>query len=134
VFGGPNGNLYLEIQVKPHKYFRRRQDDILLNLSINISQATLGAEIEVPTVDGQSKLTIPAGTQPGKIFTVKGKGVPHLRSNGRGDELVVVNVEVPSRLTADQRKLFEQLAQTMGTEVRPQERSFFDKLKEVLGG
>jgi molecular chaperone DnaJ len=134
VFGGPNGNLYLEIQVKAHKYFRRRQDDILLDLSINISQAALGAEIEVPTVDGQSKLTIPAGTQPGKIFNVKGKGVPHLRSNGRGDELVVVNVEIPSRLTADQKKLFEQLAQTMGTEVRPQERSFFDKLKEVLGG
>ena len=88
----------------------------------------------MPTVDGQSKLTIPAGTQPGKIFNVKGKGVPHLRANGRGDELVIVNVEIPSRLSADQRKLFEQLAQTMGTEVRPQERSFFDKLKEVLGG
>ena len=133
-FGGPNGHLYLEIQVKPHKYFRRHQDDILLDLNINIAQAALGAEIEVPTVDGPTKLNLPSGTQPGKIFNVKGKGVPHLRGSGRGDQLVVINVEVPSHLSADQRKLFEQLAQTMGTEVRPQERSFLDRLKEVLGG
>jgi molecular chaperone DnaJ len=130
--GGPNGNLYLEIQVKPHQYFRRRQDDIQLNLNINIAQAALGAEIEVPTVDGPARLTIPAGTQPGKVFTIKSKGVPHLRNNGRGDEMVVVNVEVPARLTADQRKLFEQLATTLGSEVRPQEKSFFDRLKEIF--
>lgn len=133
-FGGPSGHLYLEIQVKPHKYFRRRQDEILLDLNINIAQAALGAEIEVPTVDGPAKLNVPSGTQPGKIFNVKGKGVPHLRGSGRGDQLVVINVEVPNHLSADQRKLFEQLAQTMGTEVRPQERSFLDRLKEVLGG
>jgi molecular chaperone DnaJ len=131
-FGGPNGNLYLEIQVKAHQFFHRRQDDILLNLNINIAQAVLGAEIEVPTVDGNARLSIPSGTQPGKIFTIKGKGVPHLRNNGRGDQKVVVNVEVPNRLTADQRKLFEQLAQTLGSEVRPQEKSFFDRLKEIF--
>ena len=118
-FGGPNGNLYLEIQVKPHKFFHRKQDDILLNLNINIAQAALGAEVEVPTVDGNADLNIPAGTQPGKVFTMRGKGVPHLRTNGRGDQLVVVNVEVPAKLTADQRKLFEQLAQTLGSEVQP---------------
>ena len=93
--GGPNGNFYVEIQVKPHKYFRRRQDDILLDLSINVAQATLGAEIDVPTVDGPAQLNIPAGTQPGKVFTLKGKGVPHLRSSGRGDELVIVTVRNP---------------------------------------
>jgi len=133
-FGGPSGHLYLEIQVKPHKYFRRRQDDILLDLNINIAQAALGAEIEVPTVDGPAKLNVPSGTQPGRIFNVKGKGVPHLHGSGRGDQLVMINVEVPNHLSADQRKLFEELAQTMGTEVRPQERSFLDRLKEVLGG
>jgi molecular chaperone DnaJ len=133
-FGGPNGNLFLEIQVKPHKFFRRKGTDILLDLSINMAQAALGADIEVPTLEGPVKLNVPAGTQPGRIFTVKGKGVPNLRSSGRGDELVMINIEVPTRLTPDQRKLFEQLAQTMGSEVRPQERSFFDKLKEVLGG
>ncbi len=132
--GGPNGNLYLEVQVRSHKFFRRHQDDILLDLNINIAQAALGAEIDVPTIDGPMKLNIPAGTQPGKIFNLKGKGVPHLRANGRGDQMVVVNVEIPTRLSTEQRQLFEQLAGTMGTEVRPQERSFFDRLKDVLGG
>lgn len=132
IYDGPNGNLYLEIQVKPHKFFRRRQDDILLNLDVNIAQAVLGADIEVPTVDGPTKLSIPAGTQPGKVFTIRNKGVPHLRSGGRGDQLVVVNVEVPTRLSPEQRKLFEQLALTLGSEVHPQEKSFFDRLREIF--
>lgn len=134
VFGGPNGNLYVEIQVRPHKFFHRKGNDIHLNLNINIAQAALGAEIEVPTIDGTTKLHIPGGTQPGKIFTLKGKGVPFLRTNGRGDQLVIANVAVPTRLSAEQRKLFEQLAQTLGSDVSPQERGFLDKLKEVLGG
>lgn len=134
VFGGPNGNLYVEIQVRPHKFFHRKGNDIHLDLNINIAQAALGAEIEVPTIDGTATLHIPGGTQPGKIFTLKGKGVPFLRTNGRGDQLVIVNVAVPTRLSAEQRKLFEQLAQTLGSDVSPQERGFLDKLKEVLGG
>jgi molecular chaperone DnaJ len=133
-YGGPNGNFYLEVQVKPHQYFRRKGENILLDLSINIAQATLGAEIEAPTVDGLGKLHIPGGTQPGKIFIMKGKGVPRLRGSGRGDQMVVVTVDIPQRLTVEQRKLFEQLAHTMGAEVHPQERSFLDRLKEVLGG
>ena len=134
MFGGPNGNVYVEVQVRPHKFFRRKGNDILLDLNINVAQAALGADIEVPTLEGPMQLTVPAGTQPGRIFTLKGKGVPFLRSSGRGDEHVVVNVEVPQRLSAEQRQLFEQLAHTLGSEVRPQERSFLDKLKEVLGG
>lgn len=133
-YGGPNGNVYIEVQVRPHKFFRRKGNDILLDLGINIAQATLGADIDVPTLDGSAKLAVPPGTQPGRIFTIKGKGVPNLRSNGRGDQMVVVNVEVPARLSPEQRQLFEQLAKTLGSEVRPQERSFLDKLKEVLGG
>jgi molecular chaperone DnaJ len=132
--GGPNGNVYLEIQVKPHKFFRRKGDDILLDLTINVAQAALGSEIEVPTVDGPTKLTIQAGTQPGKIFTLRSKGAPHLRGGGRGDQLIVVSVEIPTRLNVEQTKLLEQLAKTLGSEVRPQERSFLDRLKEVLGG
>ena len=132
--GGPNGNFYLEIQVQPHVYFRRRQDDILLDLSINIAQATLGTDVDVPTVDGPSRLKIPAGSQPGKVFNLKGKGVPHLRGAGRGDQLVVVAVETPTKLTPEQRKLFEELAKTMGTEISLQDRSFFDKLKDFLDG
>lgn len=131
---GPAGNFYVEVQVKPHKYFRRKNDDVLIDLSINLAQAALGAEIDVPTVDGSTKLNVPPGTQPGKTFIIKARGIPHLRSNGRGDQLVTIGVEVPTRLSAEQRKLLEQLAATLGSEVRPQERSFFDRLKEVLGG
>lgn len=134
VNGGPNGNLYLEIKVKTHEFFRRKDDDILLDLNINIAQAVLGAEVNVPTIDGTAKLSIPPGTQAGKVFRMKGKGVPNVRGGGRGDQLVIVNVDVPTKLTSQQRELFEQLAKTLGTEVRPQEKSFLDLLKEVLGG
>jgi len=132
--GGPSGNFFLEIQVRPHKFFRRRQDDVLLNISINVAQAALGADIEVPTLDGPAKLIIPSGTQPGKVFTLKTKGVPHLRANGRGDEIVMVDINIPAKLNPDQRHLFEQLALTLGSEVRTEEKSFLDRLKEVLGG
>lgn len=132
--GGPNGNYYLEIEVKPHQFFKRRNDDVLLDLSINVAQAALGAEIQVPTLEGVEKLSIPAGTQPGKVFKLRSKGIPHLNSSGRGDQMVIINVEVPSRLTADQRKLFEQLAATLGSEVTPREKSLADILKEVFGG
>lgn len=132
--GGPNGNLYIDIQVKNHKFFRRKETQILLDLNINIAQASLGAEVEIPTIDGNTHLVIPAGTQPGKTFTLKGKGVPHLRGGGRGDQMVIINVEVPTKLTAEQRVLMEQLSRTLGSEARPQERSFMDRLKEVLGG
>ena len=132
--GGPKGNLYILIQVKPHKFFRRREFDILLDLNINIAQATLGADVDVPTVDGPANLKIPIGTQPGQVLNMKGKGVPRLRSNGRGDQLVIINVDIPKRLNNEQRQLFEKLAKSMGSEVRPQERGILDWLKETLGG
>ena len=132
--GGPPGNLYLVIQVQPHRYFRRRDNDILLDLNVNIAQATLGDEVDVPTVDGDTVLKIPAGTQPGKVLRMRDKGVPHLRSNGRGDQLVIVNVHIPTNLNGEQSELIEQLGKSLGTEVTPQERGFFDKLRDVLGG
>jgi molecular chaperone DnaJ len=131
---GPPGNLYLVIQVKPHKYFRRRDNDILLDLNINIAQATLGDEVKVPTVEGESLLKIPPGTQPGKVIRMRGKGVPHLRNNSRGDQLVIIDVQIPRSLTEDQQELFRKLADTLGTEVIPQERGFFDRFKEFIGG
>lgn len=134
VNGGPYGNLFLVIEVKPHQYFRRHGNDIQLDLGVNVAQAALGAEVEVDTVDGPARLKIPAGTQPGKVLRLKGKGVPHLRGQGRGDQLVVVNVEIPKSLNADQRKLFEQLAKSLGSEVHPQERGFLEWLREALGG
>jgi len=132
--GGPHGDLYVVIRVKPHRYFRRRDQDILLDLAINIAQATLGAQVAVPTLEGEEILTIPAGTQPGKVLRLKGMGVPYLKRNGRGDQLVLISVEIPTSLTAEQRKLLEQLAETLGTEVRPQERGFLDLLKDMFGG
>jgi molecular chaperone DnaJ len=134
VNGGPNGSLFLMLDVRPHQFFKRRENDIILNLDINIAQAALGAEVEVPTLDGNEKLKIPSGTQPGKVFSIKNKGVPHLRRNGRGDQLVIVNVAVPTKLTKEQRELFEKLAESLGTSVKPQEKGFLDWLNEALGG
>jgi molecular chaperone DnaJ len=132
--GGPKGDLYIALNVRPHKFFHRREDDILLDLDINVAQATLGADVEVPTVDGPAELNIPAGVQPGKVLRMRSKGVPHLRGSGRGDQLVMLNVAIPNKLNAEQRKLFEQLAATMGTEAHPRESGFLDRLREVLGG
>ena len=131
---GPRGDLYVVVRVGNHRYFRRRKDDILLDLSINLSQAALGSEIEVPTLEGDEKLRIPAGTQPGRIFRMRGKGVPHLQRNGRGDQLVVISIDIPKSLTSEQRELFEQLSETLGSEVIPQDRSFFDDLKDLVSG
>lgn len=135
VFGGPSGSLFLVLDVRPHQFFKRRDNDILLNLDINVAQAALGAEVTIPTMEGEDKLKIPAGTQSGKIFHVKGKGVPHVRNkNQRGDEIVIVNVAIPTKLTKEQRELFEKLAKSLGTDVKPQEKGFIDWLNEAFGG
>ena len=120
--------------VNCEQFFRRKNNDILLDLDINVAQATLGAEVPIPTVDGTEKLKIPAGIQPGKVLRIRNKGVPSLRGGGRGDQLVVINIAIPKTLTTEQRQLFEQLAKSLGSEVKPQERSFFDWLKDTLGG
>ena len=132
-FGGPPGNLYVVLNVTPHKFFRRREDDVVMEVQVNVAQAALGDEIVVPTLDGDEKISIPGGTQTGRVITIKGKGIPHLRRQGRGDQLVVVQVAVPTNLTADQRKLFGELAKTLGKEVIPQsEKGFIDKLKDLF--
>ena len=131
--GGPNGNFYLEIDVEKHNFFRRKGDDILLDLDINIAQAVLGDQIRIPTLNGDVDLRIPPGTQPGRMFRLRDRGIPHLHGSGTGDELVTVSIQIPNRLTADQRELFEQLAQTMDPDIKIQEQSFFDKLRDVFG-
>ena len=117
--------MYLLLAVKSHKFFKRRENDILLNLDINVAQAVLGAEVEVPTVDGSTKLKIPAGTQPGKVFTLKARGVPYLRKSGRGDEMVVINVDMPTKLTKEQRELFEKLAATLAQRSNRKKKDFW---------
>lgn len=133
-YGGPAGNLYVVLHVKPHRYFRRREDDIWLTININIVQAALGAEIRVPTLNGEQKLTIPPGTQTGSIFRLKGKGIPHLNRGGRGDEVVVVNVVVPTNLDAGQKRLLTELGKTLDNEAKPEEeKGFLERLREALG-
>ncbi len=138
--GGPAGNLFVVLNVAPHEYFQRRGDDILLVLQINVAQAALGDEIAVPTVDGETTLTVPAGTQSGKEFRLRGLGVPKLDRSGRGanvgrgDQLVVLQVAIPKHLSAEQRQLFQELSRTLGTEVVPQkDRGFLGTLKDALG-
>ena len=131
--GGPPGNLYVVLSASPHAYFRRRDDNIVLELGINVAQAALGDEVSVPTLDGDETLAIPPGTQTGKVFRLRNKGVPHLRTSGRGDQLVVMDVMIPTSLTAEQRRLFKDLSKTLGKEVIPQrDRTFLDKLKDVF--
>jgi len=138
--GGPSGNLQVVIKVEAHDFFRRRDNDILVDIPINVAQAALGTSITVPTVDGDETLAIPAGTQTGKVFRMRGHGAPRLRSDGsstgRGDQLVVVQVEVPTRLTPDQKRLFQELAQTLGTETVPRKagKGFFDRVMDFLNG
>ena len=122
------------LDVRPHQFFKRRENDIILNLDINIAQAALGADVEIPTLDGNDILKIPPGTQPGKVFTMKGKGVPFIRRKDRGNQLVIVNIAVPTKLTKEQRELFEKLAESLGTTVKPQEKGFLDWLNDTLGG
>ena len=134
VNGGPSGNMYVVIHAKSHRFFRRRNDDVLLDIAINIAQATLGADITVPTLEGDETLTVSAGTQPGKIMRLRGKGIPRLNRSGRGDQLVILSVEIPLTLDSEQREIMESLAESLGTEVRPQERGFFETLRDILGG
>ncbi len=132
--GGPPGHLYVFLSVKPHPYFKRKDNDIYLNITINVAQAALGDEISVPTLDGDSALKIPSGTQTGRVFAIEGHGVPYLRRNGRGDLLVTVFVATPTKLSEEQKELLRELAKTLGREPIPQDnRGLFDKLRDALG-
>lgn len=142
--GGPSGNLFIVVSVRSHEYFRRRGDDLFIKLQINVAQAALGHSATVPVLtesgEGQTDLNIPAGTQSGEIFVVKGKGVPRLRRDGShagfGNMQVMVEVVIPKRLSPDQRDLFGQLAETLGEAVIPpaNQKGFFERVLDWLGG
>ncbi|MFC1937395.1 molecular chaperone DnaJ [Chloroflexota bacterium] len=112
--GGHHGNLYVTLSVAEHRFFRRDADSVLYELSLNFAQAALGAEVEVPTLDGDTKLKIPAGSQTGEVFRLKGKGISHLNHGGRGDQLVTLFVATPKSLTKRQRQLLDELADSLG--------------------
>ncbi len=134
--GAPPGDLYIEINIKPHKLFKREGNDLVLDLNLNVAQAALGAEIRVPTVDGSAtELKIPAGTQNEKVFHLKNMGVPYLRGAGRGDMLVRAKVQVPTNLTEDQKRLLRELAKTLGEATpEPPDKGFLGKIKEAFSG
>ncbi len=111
--GGSLGNLYLTLSVEQHEFFSRDGDDILYELPINFAQAALGTEVEVPTLDGKTKLKIPAGSQTGEVFRLKDKGIPHLHRGGRGHQFVTLFVATPASLTKQQRQLFQELANSL---------------------
>ena len=112
--GGPAGDLLVSVIVRPHARFERDGTSVLLEQEISYAQAVLGAEIEVPTLDGKVKLTIPEGTQPGAVFRLRGKGIPYLRGSGRGDQFISVQIKVPKNLTGAQKELLQQFAASMG--------------------
>lgn len=131
---GPAGNLYVSLNVEEHPYFQRYGNDIYLEVIINVAQAALGDEITVPTLGGDEKLVIPAGTQSGEEFTLRAKGVPYLRRSGRGDQKVAVRVAVPTDLNESQKALLQKLGETLGREIVPQGgKGFFNKVKDAFG-
>jgi molecular chaperone DnaJ len=131
--GGPPGDLYVVIRMQEHPVFRREGSNLFCEVPLSITQAALGATLEVPTLDGgKARVTVPEGTQSGTSFRVRGQGVPHLGSRGKGDLHVTVRVVVPTRLTSEQRKLMEQLARTLPEPEREKDRSIFEKIKDVM--
>ena len=131
---GPAGDLYVVVHVKEHPLFVRQDNDVVIEVPVSFPQAALGTDLEVPTLEGKIKLKLPAGTQSGKIFRLKGKGFADLHGYGRGDQLVRIVVETPRRLSERQRELLEEFAKASGEDVNhPMAKGFVDKLKEMFG-
>ena len=130
--GGPPGDLYVAVTVREHPRFERHGDDLHHILRIPVTQAALGAHLRIETLDGEEDLVIPAGTQGGRVFRLRGRGVPSLRGRGRGDLLVHVEVAVPERLSSEEAQLFRRLAELRGEEVAPREEGFFSRIRSAF--
>jgi molecular chaperone DnaJ len=131
-WGGPSGDLYVVLEVRAHKFFERDGDDLHCVMPISFPQAALGTELEIETLHGPEMLKVPEGTQSGKEFRLRSKGVPHLNAHGRGDLIVEVRVQTPSKLTKQQKELMRQLGESMQVDNVPQSRGIFDKVKEMF--
>lgn len=130
--GGRRGDLYLAIHVKPHEIFERHGSDIYCEVPVDFVTATLGGEVEVPTLEGKIKMKIPAGTQGGKIFRLRGKGIAHIHDYGRGDQLAKVEIDVPAELTAEQKRLLKEFSKASGSRPGPLGQSFMEKMKRMF--
>ncbi|MFW6269252.1 MAG: molecular chaperone DnaJ [Bacillota bacterium] len=131
--GAASGDLYILVEVKSHEIFERKGDDVYCEVPISIVQATLGDEIEVPTLEGKVKFTIPEGTQPGTTFRLKNKGITHLNGRGRGDQFITTKVVVPKNLSGKQKEKLVEFAEMCGEEINPEHKSFLRKVRDVLG-
>jgi len=131
---GPRGDIIVQVEIEPDARFERQGDDLIHDLAITFSQAALGAEVEVPTIDDDATLNIPAGIQSGQVLRMRGEGMPHLRAGGRGDQLVRVLVWTPDELTAEQQEAFTRLAEVEGEppEPRPDEPSFWERVRSAF--
>ena len=131
--GGPPGDLYVYITVNPHEVFRREGDDLILELPISFADAALGAKKDIPTIDGTSyRLTIPEGSQSGKVLRVRTQGFPNVHGNARGDLLIHLKVETPVNLSSEQKRLLEEFSKTEKPQNSPQAKSFLDKIKSLF--
>jgi len=130
--GGPRGDLYCYIRTRPHEFLQRDGNDVVVSVPISFTQAALGATIEVPSLDGKRGLKIPPGTQSGSVFRIKGQGLPDVRTLRRGDELVHIQVETPTKLNARQQELLREFAKTENRSVSPRAVGFFERLKKYF--
>ena len=130
--GGGTGDLYVYIYIKEHKFFKRQGNDVVVEVPITFVQAALGDTVEVPTIDGKVNIKIDPGIQSGKVLRVRNHGIPHLRGNGRGDELVRIKVLTPQKLSPKQKELLKQFDESCGTKENPEQKSFFDKMKNFF--
>ena len=128
--GGPSGDVLVTVAIKKHPIFEREGANVLCEMPITFTQAALGAEIEVPTLDGKVRYSIPEGTQTGTTFRLRGKGIPYVGYKNRGDQYVTVVVETPTKLSKEQKDLLRKLDASLGDEGQPKRKGFFEKLKE----
>jgi molecular chaperone DnaJ len=126
------GDLEVVVEVREHPFFRREGDDVVCGVPISFVQASIGGEVEVPTLDGKVKLRIPPATQPGNVLRIKGKGIQHKIRGGRGDQLIEVQVEVPTQLSPRAKELIQELGHVLGEDVQPQQKTFGEKLKSLF--
>jgi molecular chaperone DnaJ len=126
--------LYCYVRIKPHEFLERDGSDLIAAVPISFTQASLGATIEVPSLDGMKELKVPAGTQHGSVFRIRGQGLPDLRTRRTGDELVQIMVEIPTKLNAKQEELLREFAKTENKNVFPKANGFVEKLKKYFGG
>ena len=134
--GGRPGDLYVSLRVSPHEFFKRDGNDILYTMRVNVAQAALGADLKAPTLEDEDGLqvSIAAGTQSGEVLRFKGRGVPHLRRNRRGDQLVQVIVDTPKSLNDEQVRLFRELALSFGVDAPERDKGWLRKIKDALAG